>query len=101
MPLSIINGFKYSGVYPFNPTIVLDRCPATNPAIENDARVAHGSSFNDVPVEQSGTNSNSNDDSNHSTDEESEVDFTKEEEAKFAKRFDEGTTYMTLNTYRG
>ena len=30
MPLSFINGFKYTGVYPFNPQIVLDKFPSAD-----------------------------------------------------------------------
>ena len=30
MPLSIISGFKCTGVYPFNPQIVLEKCPVSD-----------------------------------------------------------------------
>ena len=30
MPLPIINGFKYTGVYPFNSQIVLDKFPGAD-----------------------------------------------------------------------
>jgi len=36
VPLSIINCFKYTGVHPFNPQIVLDKFPGTD---KNDTTV--------------------------------------------------------------
>ena len=87
IPLSIINGFKYSGVYPLNPTVVLNKCPATSSIIENDDMIAPGDTHSNSSNAPGNTSCSSNE---NSTDEESEADFTKEEEAKFAKRFEEG-----------
>jgi len=79
VPLSIISGFKYSGVYPFNPEIVLEKCLIVNPAVENSTSVAHGSASS--KPDDDGDNEDAS-----SADEEGEVgDFTKEEEAKFLK----------------
>ena len=87
IPLSIINGFKYSGVYPLNPTVVLNKCPATSTVTENNDMITlsgtHSNSSNAPDNANCGSNENS-------TDEENEADFTEEEEAKFANRFEEG-----------
>ena len=50
VPLSIINGFKYTGVYPFNPQIVLDKCPVVDqhdaPVVTDDSKLSDSENEN-------------------------------------------------------
>ena len=82
IPLSIINGFKYSGVYPLNPTVVLNKCPATSTVTENNDMIILSGTHSNSSNAPGNANCCSNE---NSTDEENEADFTEEEEAKFAK----------------
>ena len=67
--------------------MVLNKCPATSPVIENNDIIAPGGTYSNSSDAPGNTNYETNE---NSTDEENEANFTKEEDAKFAKRFEEG-----------
>lgn len=78
IPSSIINGFKYCGVHPFNPQIILDRSKVTTAATSDSINVS--TTPNSTRIESS----------LDTEDRQREIVFSLEEEAKFEKRYDEG-----------
>jgi len=80
MPVSIISGFKYTGVYPFNPQIVLDKCTTAD---QHDASA--------VTVTDDSKPSDSENENASSGEEENGMGyFTAEEEKRFQRQYKEG-----------
>ena len=71
MPISIISGFKCTGVYPFNPQVVLEKCPPSGTPSET---------VTDYSESRGGENDNGS-----SGEEEDGLDFTTKEEKKFQR----------------
>ena len=71
VPISIISGFKCTGVYPFNPQVVLEKCPPSGTPSET---------VTDYSESRGGENDNGS-----SGEEEDGLDFTTKEEKKFQR----------------
>ena len=85
--LNVMSGFRKSGIFPLNPSMVDDRCIAPS-------KVFQPQSTNNPPLVQSAslaTEGNNEDGSDTESSDSSEVElFTTEQEQLFKKRFEEG-----------